>query len=121
MTETRPARVWPLGLGALAAAAGPSLLWLCCLPLAAGLFGAGAAALGARLAPLRPVFSVIALLCLAAAFRFAYRREACEEGAACRLPGSRRRQRAALWAIAFITLLFLSVPLWSSWVIYWTS
>jgi hypothetical protein len=121
MGETRRPRVWPLGFGALAAAAAPSLLWVCCLPLAAGLLGAGAAGLGARLAPLRPVFSAIALLCLAVAFRLAYRKEPCAPGAACRVSGSSHRQRAALWAIALVTLLLLSIPYWSSWIIYWAS
>lgn len=121
MAETRHPRVWPLGLGALAAAAAPSLLWVCCLPLAAGLLGAGAAGLGARLAPLRPLLSVIALLCLAVAFRFAYRPSPCGPDAFCRVSVSPRRQRAALWAVALVTLLLLSIPYWSSWIIYWAS
>jgi MerT mercuric transport protein len=121
MAEARHPRVWPLGLGALAAAIGPSLLWLCCLPLAVGLFGAGAAGIGAMLARLRPLFSAIAVLCLAVAFRFAYRREPCEEGAACRISESRRRQRATIWVIAVVTVLLLTIPLWSSWIVYGTT
>ena len=91
------------------------------MPLAAGLLGAGAAGLGAKLVPLRPVFSAIALLCLAVAFRFAYRKEPCDLGAACRVWVSPPWQRAALWAIALVTLLLLSIPYWSSWIIYWAS
>lgn len=109
-----------LGLGAAVPALGASLTWFCCLPLALGGFGLGAAALGTTLAPLRPWFSGAALVLLASAFYYTYRKPACRPGEACQVVSNRLRQQLVLWAVAAVTLAMLTVDRWASWVIYWS-
>lgn len=110
------------GLGGVAAAAGAALGWICCLPLFAGAAGVAAATAGAAswLAPLRPWLGGAALLLLAFAFYHAYRREDCPDGAVCAAPRRRRRTRLLLWIAAVAVLLLLTLPRWSSWLIYWS-
>ena len=115
-TEKRSVR---LGLGAALPASCVALAWFCCLPLALGGFGLGVAALGAALAPLRPWFSCAALLLLAGAFYYGYRKRACRPGEACEVASNRVRQQLVLWTIAALTLAMLTVDRWASWVIYW--
>jgi hypothetical protein len=113
-------RALPFGLMAFGTATSLSLSWLCCVPLFAGLLGAGAAGLGTRLEPWRPVLSGVSLLLLAAGFYFAYRRETCDEKDGCSVR-SRRLPRVLLWISAVLTVLLLTLPIWSNWLIYWTS
>ncbi|RMH21195.1 MAG: mercury transporter MerT, partial [Acidobacteria bacterium] len=82
-----------LTLGTVAAAAGASLC--CILPLAVAVLGVGSAALGAKLEPLRPYFSVLTLALLGYAFYRAYRPQNadCAPGESCAVPDNRRRQR----------------------------
>jgi hypothetical protein len=114
--------VYGLSLGAILPALGFSLTWFCCLPLAVGTLGAGIAAFGTALAPLRPYFTVAALALLGAAFYQAYRprKVECAPEASCGLRKNRTRQRIALWIVAVITVTLLTIGEWSSWVIYWT-
>jgi len=107
-----------LGLGAGLSALGVALTWFCCLPLALGGIGLGAAALGASMVPLRPWFTGAALVMLGGAFYFRYRRNACRPGEVCSV-GSTRLQQVVLWTIAAVTLALLTVDRWASWVIYW--
>ena len=114
-------KVYGLSLGAVLPALGFSLTWFCCLPIAAGALGAGMAAAGSVLAPLRPYFTVAAVALLGGAFYHAYgRRNAeCAPGEGCAIRKNRRRQRIVLWLVAIVTVALLTVGEWSSWVIYW--
>ena len=108
-----------LGLGAGASAFGVALSWLCCLPLAFGSVGLGAA-LGAAVTPLRSVFAGAALLLLGGAFYYAYRKPVCDPDQACAVGSNRTRQRIVLWTIVAVTVALLTVDRWASWVIYWS-
>ncbi|MGH9837588.1 MAG: mercuric transporter MerT family protein [Blastocatellia bacterium] len=114
-------KFYGLSLGAIVPALGFSLTWFCCLPLAAGALGAGMAALGSVLSPLRPYFTVAAVVLLGAAFYHTYkpRKVECTPGESCAIQANRTRQQAVLWAVAVITLALLTIGEWSSWVIYW--
>jgi hypothetical protein len=105
--------------GALLPALAASLSWFCCLPLALGFLGAGAAAFGARVAPLRPYLLGLTGLLLALAFYQAYKPVACTPGTTCEVPLGRKWQRRLLWVIALLALALATVPYWASWVIYW--
>jgi len=107
-----------LGLGAGLSAFGVALTWFCCLPLALGGFGLGAAALATSMAPLRPWFTAAALVLLGGAFYYRYKTTACPPGQACSV-ASNRVQQLVLWTIAAVTLAFLTVDRWASWVIFW--
>jgi mercuric ion transport protein len=108
-----------LGVGAGVSAFGVALTWFCCLPLAFGGFGLGAATLGAAITPLRPWFAGAALLLLGGAFHHAYRKPACGPGEICALDSNRRRQRLVVWTIGAVTVAMLTVDRWASRVIYW--
>src|SRR5262245_7326240 len=92
-----------VGRGAGLAALGVALTWFCCLPLALGSIGLGAAALGASMVPLRPWFTGAAVVLLGGAFYFRYRRNACRPGEVCSV-ASNRLQQLVLWTIAAVTL-----------------
>jgi len=115
-------RTYGLSLAAVLPALGVSLTWFCCLPLAVGALGAGFAAVGASLAPLRPYLMAASLAILGLAFYQAYkpRRVECAPGKSCGIGASRTRQRALLWIITLVTLVLLTTGDWSSWIIYWT-
>lgn len=111
-----------LSLGAMLPALGVALTWFCCLPIAAGALGAGAATIGVVLTPLRLYLAVLAVALLGLAFSQAYkpRRKVCSPAQSCALPQRRTRQRVVLWLITLCTLALLTMGAWSSWVIYWT-
>lgn len=105
--------------GAVIASLGSALSWLCCLPLAASLLGAGTAATAAVAAPVRPYLTGLSVLLLGFAFYVLYGPAArCEKG---QCPTrSLRVQRIVLWAAAGLTVALLTLGYWASWVIYWT-
>ena len=107
--------------GALAAASAVAATVFCCLPFAAGVLGAGVAAIGARVAPARPYLAVVSLGFLGYAFYQAYRprREQCE-GENCNARATKRYQRATVWIVALVVVLLLTFTWWASWLIYWT-
>jgi MerR family transcriptional regulator, mercuric resistance operon regulatory protein len=80
-----------LSLAAILPALGASLTWFCCLPLAVGTLGAGFAAAGASLAPLRPYLTVVSIALLGLAFYQAYkpRMAECAPGKSCEIGASR--------------------------------
>jgi hypothetical protein len=119
MSPTR--KVYGLSLGAILPALGFSLTWFCCLPIAAGALGAGMAAAGGVLTPLRPYFTVAAVALLGAAFYYTYKRRdtECAPGAGCGIRENRVRQQIVLWLVAIVTMALLTIGAWSSWVIYW--
>ena len=109
------------GPGAVAPALAASLGWICCMPILGGAVGAVGGTLGAAFMPLRPYLAALALVALAGGFYQAYRPvAACGGQDGCRAPISRARQRILLWLSAAIVLGLLTLPRWSSWVIYWT-
>ena len=109
-----------LGLGALLPAFGVTATWFCCLPLALGGVGAGAA-IGTALTPARPYFIGLSVLFLGLAFHNAYRprKLVCGADGSCPVSTSRWRQRALLWMIAVVSVAFMTVDRWGSWVIFW--
>lgn len=124
MTNLREKSPW-LSWGAVLPAVGFSLSWLCCLPIAASVLGVAAAALGAHLILLRPYLIALTVGLLGFAFYRAYRpHEAdCRDGAgpagSCAVADGRHR-KWMLWAASLIALSLLTLPSWSSWLIYWT-
>ncbi|MCI0389920.1 MAG: mercuric transporter MerT family protein [Acidobacteria bacterium] len=114
-------KIYGLSLGAILPALGFSLTWFCCLPIAAGALGAGMAAAGGLLAPLRPSFTVAAVALLGAAFYYTYKRRntECAPGEGCAIRENRVRQQIVLWLVAIVTVALLTIGEWSSWVIYW--
>jgi mercuric ion transport protein len=120
--EVNNRKAYGLSLAAVLPALGVSLTWFCCLPIAVGTLGAGLAAAGASLAPLRLYLTVAAVALLGLAFYQAYkpRQTECVPAKSCGTGTGRRRQRALLWIIAVITVILLTTGDWSSWVIYWS-
>ena len=107
--------------GALAAASTAAATIFCCLPFAAGVVGAGVAAFGARLAPLRPYLTGVSLALLALAFFQAYRPGAAScRGEECDAGRPRRYLRATVWVVGILVALLLTSTWWASWLIYWT-
>ena len=104
------------GLGALGAACGVALSWLCCLPFAAAL-GAGVVAAVAALAPVQPYMALASVSLLVVALVQTIRARRCEEGESC----SRFSQRRRWLFLAVITLavvLLIMLPYWSTSLIY---
>ena len=91
---------------------------LCCTgPLVLASAGVSGTALAGFL-PYRPFFVVAAIGLLWWAYHLADREEAraCDPGAACATPASRRRIRNLLRVSTAISLIFLSSPLWARFV-----
>ena len=108
-------------VGAVAAAGTVAATILCCLPFAAGIAGAGLAAIGARFAPVRPYLTAISLGCLGYAFYLTYQHRAvtCTPDG-CEVQGRSRVRTVAVWIVAVLVVTLLTAPWWASWVIYWT-
>jgi len=107
-----------LGLAAGASACGVALSWVCCLPVALGGIGAGAAGLGLALAAWRPHLTALSVGLLGAALWIAHHKTD-REALTCTRPKGRFLRRA-LWGIAVITALLLTLQYWGSWAICWT-
>jgi len=109
--EEAKSTVW-LGLSTVLTAVAASLC--CILPVAAAVLGAGSAALGAWLAPWRPVFLVATVGLLGSAFYREYRRSAsCCDEEGCRRPAASRR-RLMLWIVTVLILALVTFPYYSS-------
>ncbi len=111
--------------GASVAAVGAAFLSsLCCIgPVLFVTLGVGAG-LASRFEPLRPVFAVLAVGLLALGFYTVYgRRPAGDAGASCGLDGgcavsrSRTRDTVLLWGAALVTLVVLTFPQWSKFLV----
>lgn len=119
--NTNDASLTKAGLaGSVLAAVAASV---CCIgPIAAAFLGlTSLAALGSYEA-IRPVFTLIALGFLGAAFYLAYRKQpadACAPGSACATHPARvqRINRIALWVITAVVLAILTFPTWSNWLL----
>lgn len=108
-----------LAWAAVLAAIGASL---CCVgPLLFVGFGVGAG-LASTFEPLRPLFTVLTILGLAAGFYTVYGRShivgagdaACAPGEACARPGKRTRDRVILWSATVLAIVFWSFTYWSA-------
>lgn len=100
-------------LGSIGAAVAASLC--CAAPLVFLLLGLGGAWLSylTWLAPLRPLFMLLAIIALAWAFRRIYSpraKDACGTGQYCENPQTRRLYRAAFWTTLLLTGLLLASP-----------
>ena len=104
--------------GALSAGFGVALGSLCCLPFTAAL-GAGVVAAGAALTSLQPYMALASVTLLLVAFVRTARGARCEDGESCSAL-SRRRRWLFLGAITLTTLLLLTLPYWSPYLIYWS-
>jgi hypothetical protein len=104
--------------GAVAAALGSALTWLCCLPIALGAAGGGVAAVATVAGPWRPFLSGASVLLLAVAAFAAWRARRRE----CGTEACPTRRRGWLWlgAAALLVAALLTLPRWSSWLIYWS-
>lgn len=107
-------------IGAVAASVGASI---CCVgPVAAVMLGMTSLATLAKFEFLRPLFTVVTIALLGAAFVVTYRRRSnpvCEPGSLCERQGPDRVQRAnrvAVWTAALVCLIVLTFPIWSNWL-----
>ncbi len=77
----------------------------------------------ARYESLRPLFSGLTIIFFAVAFFFAYRKRddaACETGSACEVHGVdrvRRVNRIVLWIATIVSVVVLTFPTWSNWIL----
>jgi membrane protein implicated in regulation of membrane protease activity len=115
-------RTLPIAGAAVLAALAAAASWLCCLPLVLGVLSAGAAGVSTVVAPVRPWVTTASLVLLALALVLEYRprRRDCEDPSRCRSAATVRRRRTVLWAAALLVALLVTLPRWSSWLIYWT-
>lgn len=94
---------------------------LCCAgPLLFVFFGVGAG-LASTFEPLRPLFTVLAVVALGVGFRTVYgpRQPASAvsptaQGAACAVPRSRTRDRVLVWSAAAVAAVLWSFPYWAN-------
>ncbi len=106
------------GYGALTAAFGVAVTWLCCLPFAAAL-GAGVLATGAALSPYQPYLALGSLALLGVAFVQTLRARNCVENDTCEVKPGRGRW-VFLAVITLLTVLLITLPYWSASLIYWS-
>jgi mercuric ion transport protein len=88
---------------------------LCCVgPLAAVLIGLGSFGAAAVFEAGRPYFLALSFLLLAGAFYFTYRKPktACADGT-CQTAGASRWNKASLWLVAGLVILFAAFPYYS--------
>ena len=119
--ERNPGRGSFAAIGAVAAA---FFAALCCVgPLVFVAFGVGAG-LASTFEPLRPIFTILAIVLLGLGFHVVYGRRAlspggtdatdvCAPNTECAVPRSRTRDRVILWVATVLALLFLTFPQWS--------
>ena len=110
-----------MGVGILSAVAAS----VCCIgPILAAAVGLTSLGALAKYEALRPLFVFLSVAALVVAFYFAYRtpRSAgeCTPGSLCETRGPLRVaavNRAVLWLAALITLVVVTFPTWSNWVL----
>lgn len=113
------------GMLAAAGAIGAAFLAsLCCVgPLLFVTLGVGAG-LATTFEPLRPVFTGLTLVLLAAGFYIVYGRRgatrattesaaSCAPDATCAVPRNRTRDKMLLWVATGVAVVFLTFPQWS--------
>jgi hypothetical protein len=104
--------------GALGFALASVLGSLCCLPIATGAAGVALAALGVAANPLWPVFASASLILLAVTVVQTTRGGGTLGGGRCELGELPRKQWLFVSIIGFLTLLLLTLPLWSTEMAY---
>lgn len=122
MDEHHHSRAWQAGITAGVASAFAASI--CCIgPILAATLGLTSLGALARYESLRPLFSGLTIVFLAVAFFFAYRKRddaACETGSACEVHGVdriRRVNRIVLWIATIVSVVVLTFPTWSNWVL----
>jgi mercuric ion transport protein len=104
----RPAGLRALETGAVGSAIAASI---CCLgPLLLAVLGIGGGALVLKFEPYRPIFAIMTVLLLGAAFYLAYRKgpaEECKAGSVC--PQPRAKRRAGLWIATGIVVILTAL------------
>lgn len=106
-----------MSTGAIATATAAAVSWICCLPVLFGLAGATSGVFAATFGAWRPYLNVLSLLLLALAFYQLYFVEQ-----PCRKQCSKRQLRFRnflVWGALAIVSLAVTLPYWSSWLIYW--
>ena len=110
--------------GAIVASAGAAASWLCCMPFALGALGTAGTAVSHFLGPIQPYITGLSVLLIGVAFVQAYRPSKadaeCASDGECNSPLRRAGKRRFLWIAAVLTLVFVTVPYWLNWVIFWT-
>jgi hypothetical protein len=104
--------------GALTAALGVAVTWLCCLPFAAAL-GAGVLATGAALSPYQPYLALASFVMLGITFVQTLRSRKCAQNGKCGVERGRGRW-IFLVVITFLTILLITFPYWSASLVYWS-
>ncbi|GAC1430451.1 MAG: mercuric ion transporter MerT [Thermoanaerobaculia bacterium] len=97
---------------------------ICCIgPIAAATLGLTSLGALARYEGLRPLFGGLSLVFVGVAFFLTYRHRpeaVCDEGSVCDVHGVDRVQRVnriVLWIAAIVTVMVLTFPTWSSWIL----
>ena len=85
---------------------------LCCIgPVVFALIGAGSLGFAAVFEPYRPYLLALTALFLGTAFYFTYRkREVKCEDSACKVESASFLNKAILWVVAIITVIFIFFP-----------
>jgi mercuric ion transport protein len=103
-------------LAALAAVGAAFLASLCCVgPLLFVTLGVGAG-LASTFAPLKPFFTLLAVVLLALGFYVVYGRRrapACAPDGSCTITRTRTRDKALLWIATVAAVAFLTFQQWS--------
>lgn len=117
--ESRRRSLWATA-GAIGAA---FLASLCCIgPLVFVAFGVGAG-LASTFEPLRPIFTALTVVLIAAGFHVVYGRKPSVASAArgpdgaCPVPRNRGRDKLLLWTATLVALALLTFPQWSVWFV----
>lgn len=105
-------------VGAVGSALGFSLTWFCCLPIAFGALSGSVAAAGNFLGPWQPYLAGLSLVFLGVAVGQAVRKERQCRAGTCPLEG-RRRRWIVLTMVTIVVLIMITIPYWSSHVIFW--
>ncbi|MGH9320096.1 MAG: hypothetical protein ACRD21_08835 [Vicinamibacteria bacterium] len=105
------------GWAAMGAGVGVALTSLCCLPFAAAL-GAGVIALGVTLTPLQPYMAFLSVTLLVVSFVQTIRAPRCKDAESCKALSTPRRW-IVLGAITVVTLLLITFPFWSAYLVLW--
>ena len=97
-----------LGAGALSSALAVMATWVCCLPLLAGLLGAGVASFGFALEPYRPYLLLAGAGFVGLGLWRSYRRRPACDGDQCRAGSP--WQRIVLWLSAVAIVVAAALP-----------
>ncbi|WP_419168266.1 mercuric transporter MerT family protein [Halobacteriovorax sp.] len=93
----------------------------CCIgPVLFALLGFSSAGLLTKMEPYRPYLTILTLVLLGLSFYFTYRKKAtekCDPDSYCASPQAERWNKFVLWSVAILTLVFLTFPYWSIYLV----